>query len=210
MKTKLRFRNFLVILVGIIAFTALNSCNYMRRVPGGTGRVLVENDEVRNLKRVRLNFFHRNDVERHTPFINSMQKFLREIKPDGSANFTVFETIKMTMGSYPVDQNIFIIVDNRHFEITSSQISFDRIIQSDQDTRRILTADSVRVRVVTDVSETNHMENRISYTIDSEIAEAILGGSVVRFRFYSGPYMITTHLSQGELMKLKRLIRTGL
>jgi|GEM_PF-1003423 hypothetical protein len=210
MKTKFRFRNYLVILAGIIALTALNSCNYMRRVPGGTDRVLVENDEVRNLKRVRLNFFHRNDVERHTPFISSMQKFLREIKADGSANFTVFETIKMTMDSYPVDQNIFIIVDNKPFEITSSQISVNRITQSDQDTRRVLTADSVHVRVVTDVSETVFMENRISYTIDSEISEAILGGSVVRFRYYSGPYMITTHLRQSELRNLKRLIRTAL
>lgn len=209
MKMLLKPKKLVVIFLGMIAIFLLNSCVLlmvgMTREPN---RVLVESDRIKNIDRVRLNLQHNRSEERRTPFLISWQHFLREFRGDSTNEFTVFETIRMARRSYPVEPNIFVLIDNQHFEISVNVLTVDRIRQTTPTTSNVLTADSVYVRVVTGMQESLFWESRISYTLNPEILDAILGASRVQFRYYSGPYMITTRLSGGELRRLKRMIRT--
>jgi len=209
MKKLFSTRKIAALSMGILTLFLLNSCVLLLEgMTHQNNRVLVESDRIRNIDRVRLNLHHNRSVERRTPFISVSQHFLREFRGDGTNNFTVYETLRLSQRSFPVEPTIFLMIDNRHFEISVRVLTVDRIQETTPTTDRVLTSDSVFVRVVTGVHESLFWESRLTYTLNSQILNAILGASRLQFRYYSGPYMITTRLSGGELRRLKRMIRT--
>jgi hypothetical protein len=87
----------------------------------------------------------------------------------------------------------------------------DRIALEDfksltEDTKNIMTSDSIAVSVVTGYSENNMKRAKFSYTIPSETISSIKNSHQLLIRYYSGPSMMTIKPKYRSLTKLKQLI----
>lgn len=168
-------------------------------------QVYVEEDQVKSSKRIHRQFNYYRALERNSPLTTVKQTILKVIN-ESNTNYFVYDRVTLRSGSYNISNDVYIIVDNQVFPLNITKNEFEHKRNIDEDTKNILAADSTHITVVTGYTEYNYNIYKLEYTLSPEIIEKLKDANEVNFRYYSGPHMITTRLSNYYLDRLKELL----
>jgi len=169
-------------------------------------RIRVENDTVKSTKRIRKEIYYNKAQEKDTPFYYAKQTFLKEFHENRDISYTVFDVLVMSTRSYNLEDKVYLMINDEVFPITFDRMEAENSTLISEDKKSVMTADSTEVSVVTGYTQYSRKNFKIAYALNEQIIKKLLQADDVRFRYYSGPNMITTKMKQGDLRQLKKLI----
>ncbi len=168
---------------------------------------LVQQDIVKSTKRIKQTFKYKRAQEKVSPLQSLHQEMLKVVGNNMTEQYTVYDRLNMKANSYVVDKQIYIIVDGEVFQIDIDSQERENTSKISQSTSNITTIDSTSMDVVTGYTQHKRSIFRISYTLSQEIIEKLSVCNNVMFRYYSGPNMITTSMSNKKIVDLKKFIQ---
>ncbi len=183
----------------LLSACTLHSCGIFRNV-------IVEQDEVSGTKRNRTEFQYYGAREWSSPLMRINQTILKETGPTGMINVRVFDRIQLQVNSFRLEKLVYLIIDGKPYSTQVDDMEFDRLTSIQEKRKDIVTADSSKVSVVTGYDKSDSKYYKLTYTLNPETLENIKTCKKLRFRYYSGPDMITTTMSAWELNLLQYML----
>ncbi|AWW28810.1 hypothetical protein DN752_00935 [Echinicola strongylocentroti] len=171
-------------------------------------QMIVEHDEVKSSTRVKRDFIYKDALEKASPLYYARQTILKETKAHEPSNYTVFEVLNLHSNAYSVDKQAYLLIDSAVYPIMIEAMESENTSSIEEDTDDILAADSTEVSIVTGYTQLNSRKFKLTYSLAPSIIEHLKEARDVKFRYYSGPDMITLKMSNGDVRKLKKLITT--
>ena len=183
----------------LLLASTLQSC-------GIFSKVIVEQDEVSGTKRNRTEFQYWGAREWSSPLMHNTQTILKETGATGKITVRIFDRIQLKMNSFRLDKRVYLIIDGKPYTAQVEDMEFDQLTSFQEKRKDVLTADSSKVSVVTGYDRSESKYYKLTYTLNPETVEKIKTCRKLRFRYYSGPDMITTTMNGWELNLLKYML----
>lgn len=172
-------------------------------------RLIYESDIVKSCERVKLKvrYYSSDVIEKNTSFLSMEQVFLKQNKEDGLSIISVYDYLNFEFSTFGLTNEIYLIIDdNAYFSIIPNCIIPDTKSERHLDKSEILNSDSTKVTVITGYSNFNKKTYKLHYQLTEKQGHLILDSNNIKFRYYSGPDMITLKLTRLHLQRLKNLI----
>ena len=201
LKFKLINKTYLLnIIIIVLLVFILKSCIYSLY-----NTVTVEEDDVKGSRRIKKKVYYRNDIEFYTPFYSLNQIIVKEIKASGTT-YTVYDQLRMRSDAFALEDTIYILTDNKIIPIQIENKELDKSFNISENTKKILTADSTKLTVVTGYEKSEYKSSKITYHLNEFTLTAIRQTEELKFRYYSGPDMMTTKMPKSDLKDVKEII----
>ncbi|NOZ47750.1 MAG: hypothetical protein GXO79_13355 [Chlorobi bacterium] len=166
----------------------------------------IENDIVKSEKRIWKDFYYRKTVEKKSPLIGIKQTVIKEVSYSGDTKYTIYDNISLNSKSFDLEKTVYMIIDEKVFPLDAFFYENSRKASISENTKTIMTADSTNTTVVTGYTQDYWKFAKISYELNQEIINKITKSDDIRFRYYTGPRMITIKLSKNDIKNLKKII----
>ncbi len=164
-----------------------------------------EYDVVTSTNRYKSNFTYLKTQERFSSLSRVNQSVVVENTKEGDSKFRVYDVVLLNGNGFRVSDEVYVIVDKTPHKVIVDLVDRETLSKNEEVRSSVLTSDSTTVSVVTGYNQYEQRVNRIAYTLDKALVDAIKQGDRVYFRYYAGPDMITVRMSSAELRRLKKL-----
>ncbi|MDX9846638.1 MAG: hypothetical protein RBT74_06635 [Tenuifilaceae bacterium] len=164
-----------------------------------------EYDVVTSTNRYKSNFTYLRTQERFSSLSRVNQSVVGERTQDGSSKFRVYDVVVLNGNGFRVSEEVYVIVDKAPHKVIVDLVDRETLSKNEEVRSSVLTSDSTTVSVVTGFNQYEQRVNRIAYTLDNALVDAIKQANRVYFRYYAGPDMITVRMNSAELRRLKKL-----
>ncbi|MBV6646760.1 MAG: hypothetical protein KI790_14985, partial [Cyclobacteriaceae bacterium] len=115
--------------------------------------VINESDIARGTDRRRVELYYHWPRERRTPFQSLDQTIIQEKNANGQIKFNVYDVLRFESNSFPVDKEIFLLVDDIYFPIQTSKLPFQEFTKFSEESGTVATSDSTSIEVITGYNE---------------------------------------------------------
>lgn len=188
-----------IIICLLLTICTLQSC-------GLFSNVINEQDEVNGTSRNRSEFEYRTAREWASPLIRINQTILKETGATGKIKVRIFDRIQLQANSFSLEKRVYLIIDGKPYPAQVDDMEFEHLTNFQEKRKDVLTADSSKVSVVTGYDRSESNQYKLTYTINPETIEKIKTCEKLRFRYYTGPDMITTTMTRWELNLFIKLL----
>ena len=167
-------------------------------------------DQAKNENRTILHVFLQYPEELHSSFHSSKKDFMKVVNSDGKITYRVFDQLKMAPDSYPLNDTLYILLNNAlAYPIVMKQVKTFVVHSTQTQTEEVTRADSTKATVVSGISQNEYKVTQFQYTLSSRLIKDLRNIGSVAFRYYAGPETITLKLPNSTLRKLKKLTATN-
>lgn len=194
---KLKSVSLLIVLATILS---LSSCISMLQSP-----TYSEYDEVKGIDRSRKTIVYLMPQEWLTPH-RSLQQTLLKQQNDARFSLKMYDELILSDRHASLEDTVYYLINNKVFPIYIDKIDVitEENFQTTSRTEEDIDDNSIEVT-------TNHTNEvvynyRLEYVIPEELLDEMLKAKSLRFRYYSGPYMMTYKLKGSGYKSLKRYL----
>ncbi len=209
-------KRVLKIAIGSLLILSMSSCMpfgaiLMLKAIKEHNEIIVEKDDARSALVARAKFYHYMPMEKLSPLDRINQTIVKQSTKNEFNTFKVFDIVRLKDWSFPISQEVYIIVDGEAFHLGVDGLEHETITKIDELAEDMSTAiKNDRTIDTHSLNSYNQKVSRLSYQIDIEIIEQIIDADTVMLRYYAGPNMITVQFNEFHLGRLKKLISTSL
>jgi hypothetical protein len=193
MKSTTTFRPFQLFMLA----TIISGCAAMRNADLNPSY-----DPAKQAKRYRIEQSYLGKVSNYA-LITVNQTILKEIFPNGSAVYTVYDLMYLKSFPFQVNDTVFYIVDNKAFACPVKNANPDKI-------RWERSKPSDLNPNIIDTKVTENENYKMEYHLSDKLVESVREAKNISFQYYTGPDIITVKLSQADLNRFKRLVNQDL
>lgn len=164
---------------------------------------------MKSTKRIKKETYYSRSVETPSPLYDANQTILKEIDSISHTTYSAFDILSTNVRSTSLEQKVYIILDN----VDVISIDFDTYESGNQNitsTKKedVMLADSSTVSVVTNYSQQDVTNHKVSYTIPLEVIDKMRQANFIKFRYYLDANIITLQPKARDLNLIKELIDT--
>jgi len=183
----------------LLTVCTLQSCLLFRTI-------VVEDDVVNSTSRIRAEFEYRVAKEWSSPLIAVTQTVIRETGKDTTVGIRIFDRVLLNPNSFRLENRVYLLIDGKPFQANVEEVQFEHFSTINEKRKDVLTADSSKVSVVTGFDRNESNLYKLTYMVNPQTVERIKTCSILQFRYYAGPDMITTSMNRWELNILKKML----
>ena len=188
-------------LVYILCIFLFSGCSFIPLID--YYKVVDEYDEVKNIRSKRLRIASINKGDKLNSF---QQSIVRTSSSEGKRELKVFDLLKFYADAYPLEKEVYWIIDGQIFEITKMERNSVLLEKHVEDYETVNKTDSTTTQVLTGLRVVNYKYEKNTYTLSPEIVEALKTADEIKIRYYTQQSMVTAIYRQHSIAKLKLLV----